>query len=187
MGSMLAFALWVTIFDNWRQLIGVPTGILHSQRLRAGSDPFFSTPPSEFVRAISWVLFAAAVLGGAYLFARYARGYFFPIIMFPMALVSFYGLNTFRIRLDPESVRIADGTISGVLEHFGTLTWVVILWTMFAALIICLYSLAWAPASIVVGIVYRRTLGREHIDESDFYQKLHERNVRRREANGNSA
>lgn len=185
-GIILGFALWVTIFDNWRQVIGVPTGYLHSERLRAGSDPFFTTPPSDFVRGITWVLFVGAVLAGAYLFARYARGYFGPIIAFPTALVLFYILNTFRIRLDPESVRIADVPIVGVVEHFSTLVWVAGLWCMFATLILCLYALAWAPASIVVGIVYRRTIGRENIQETDFYQKLHERNARRRETGNKS-
>lgn len=187
MGLIFGFALWVTIFDNWRQLIGVLTGVTHSAKMRAGSDPFFSTPPSDFVRTITWVLFVAAVLGGAFLFARYARGYFGPILVFPTALVMFYLLNTFRIRLDPESVRIADGPIVGVLEHFSTLIWVAGVWAMFAALVISFYALAWAPASIIIGIVYRRTLGKEHIEEADFYQKLHERNARRREANSNSA
>ena len=185
MGAMLAFVLWVTIFDNWRQVVGVLTGYLHSAKMQAGSDPFFETPASDTVRAITWVLYFAAVLAGAYLFARYARGYFAPIIAFPAALVSFYILNTFRIRLDPESVRIADGPIVGLVENFSTLIWVVGLWTTFAALILCIYALAWAPVSIILGILYRRTLGREVIHETDFYQKLRERNARHGEA-GNS-
>lgn len=186
-GTMLGFMLWVTLFDNWRQVIGVLTGYLHSAKMQAGSDPFFETPASDAVRAVTWVLFFATALAGAYLFARYTRSYLAPIIAFPTALVTFYILNTFRIRLDPESVRIADGPIVGIVENFSTLIWVAGLWTMFAALILCVYALAWSPAAIIFSIVYRRTLGREIIDESDFYQKLHERTARRREAGSNSA
>ena len=49
---------------------------------------------------VSFVLFGVVVLGGAYLFARYARGYLAPIALWPMAVIFFFVLNSFRMRFE---------------------------------------------------------------------------------------
>ena len=174
-GAMVAFPLWATVADNWRQLLGVPTGWIWDQELAIASDPFFSGDVSEPVRYVTWVLCGLAVLGGAYLFARYATGYVAPILIAPLALITFFTLNTFRLRMDVESVRIAAADIDGPIEIISTLFWVTGLYVSMATLLICLYLIAWAPAAIVMGIIYRRTLGKVVIEEPQIFKRLSER------------
>lgn len=174
-GAMVAFPIWATVFDNWRQLIGVPTGWIWNQELAIASDPFFSGEVSDTVRLISWVLCGLAVVGGAYLFARYATGYVAPILVAPLALIFFFTINTFRLRMDVESVRIAAADIDGPAEIISTLFWVVGLYVSMAILIISLFLIAWGPAAILVGIVYRRTIGKIEIEEPQIFKRLSER------------
>lgn len=174
-GAMLAFPIWATVFDNWRQMLGVPTGWLWNQELAIASDPFFSGEVSDTVRTITWVLCALAVVGGAYVFARYAMGYLAPIIVAPTALIFFFTINTFRLRMDVESVRIAAADIDGAAEIISTLFWVTGLYISMAILIISIYLIAWAPAAIVAGIIYRRTIGKIEIEEPQIFKRLSER------------
>src|SRR4051794_30818185 len=50
-GAVFALALWVTAFDNWRQLIG----LLVSKKDRWRSDPFLYGPPADAIRLVSFV------------------------------------------------------------------------------------------------------------------------------------
>lgn len=174
-GSMVVLALWLTIFDNWRQFIGVFSGVINDEDVQHASDPFLTAPPSDLVRGISMALFAVAIVGGAYMFARYARGYLGPIIVAPLSLVLFYVFNTFRVRFDVDSVRIAESEITGVLEIVGVLFWLIGLYATFALLMFSLYLTFWGPAAIVAAFVYRRTIGKEVIVEAPIFQRIHER------------
>lgn len=176
------FMLWATIFDNWRQLLGVITTYTHDAKTGRVSDPFYSTPASDVERTVSYVLFGLAVLGGALLFARYARGYWGPLLATPLSLVMYYVFNAFRVRLDVDSVRITDASITGVADIISTLFWVAGLWISFALLITCVYLLFWGPASIIVSLIYRSTVGKVVHQESEMFRIIRERSEARRRA-----
>jgi hypothetical protein len=173
-GAVFALALWVTAFDNWRQLIGLLVG----KKDRWRSDPFLYGPPADAVRAVSFVLFGLAVLGGAYLFARYARGYLAPIAIWPVAVIFFFVLNSFRMRFElvgPLSPYSVD--FSKVLDATMTFVWFGGFYLVMGLLIFCAYSIFWAPASILFAIIYRSTVGREKIEEPDMFRIMRERSA----------
>lgn len=174
-GAVIAFAVWATVFDNWRQLLGVPTGWLWNQELAVASDPFYSGEVGDSIRLVTWILCALAVVGGAYLFARYGSGYIAPILITPVALIIFFTFNTFRLRMDVESVRIAAAEFENPIEVISTLFWVTGLYVSMAILIICLYLMAWGPVSVLAAIIYRRTVGKVVIEEPQIFKRLSER------------
>ncbi len=174
--------LWVTAFDNWRQLLGAVSTYTHNEKTGQASDPFFSAVPGDFVRTVSYMLFGLMVLGTAYLFARYARGYWGPLVATPLALAMYYVFNAFRVRMDVDSVRIADSSITGVLDIVSTLFWIAGLWTSFALLILCVFLLFWGPASIVTSVLYRATAGKVVYEETDMFRKIRERSEARQQA-----
>lgn len=175
LGLHVLAGLWITVFDDWRKLLGVPSGFLQDTDTQIASDPFYVTPPSDFVRTITWILIIASVLGGAYLFARYTRSYVEPFLLGPLAVIGFFIINTFRVRLDVESVKIAYGTIETPVEIVSTLIWIAGLLVSLSFLILCFYLMLWAPIAFVISIVYRKTIGREPVVEAPIFDRLRER------------
>lgn len=175
--SLAATALWIGIFDNWRQVIGIPTGWLQDDKAQLASDPFYSGDVSDPVRAVSWILFFVAVIGGAYLFARFSRGYAEPLIFGPVGLVSFFVLNTIRLRYDVDSVRIAYGTIDSPLDVGLTLMWVMVLIISMGLIVSALYLMTWAPFALAFSIIYRKLINPQRYEESPFFEKIRERRM----------
>lgn len=174
-GCILFTMFWITAFDNWRQVLGVLTRYTHDQRRANQSDPFFAAPPDDIVRWLTYALIVGSILGAGYLFARYARGYWGPIVFTPVAVALYYIFNAFRLRLDVDSVRIADQDISGLWEIVSTLVWIVSIWAMFVLLIISAFTMLWGPVALVVSIVYRNTVGKVKYEEPDMFRKMRER------------
>lgn len=179
-GSIFVFGIWATVFDNWRQLLGRLVKVL-DEKSAWRSDPFLYGPPPDAVRAVTWLLLACVVLGGAYLFARYARGaYYLPVILWPLALTAFYALNALRMRfelvgpLSPSSVNFRDP-----FEAVTTMVWFLCFYWVMAFLIFCAFTLLWAPTAIVVALLYRNTVGRQHIEEPDMFRLVRERSATR--------
>ena len=170
-----ATVLWIAIFDNWRQVIGIPTGWIQDDKSQRASDPFYSGDIADPVRAVSWVLFLTTVIGGAYLFARFSRGYAEPLILGPVSLVSFFILNTIRLRYDVDSVRIAYGTIDSVLDVFLTLLWIGVLWISMGLIVFAMYLLAWAPFALLFSFVYRRIIRPPTYEEPPIFRRIRER------------
>jgi hypothetical protein len=177
-GSIIAFALWTTVIDNWRQMLG----FLVNERDRWRSDPYLYDPPADPLRAMTFILLGAAVLGGAYLYARYARGYLMPIVLTPVALITFYALNSFRMRFElegPLSERGVNWSDPG--QAVMTLIWFAMFYVVMTILIMSAWAILWGPASIVFSIIFRSTIGRERIEEPDIYRALRERSAARQE------
>jgi ABC-type nickel/cobalt efflux system permease component RcnA len=181
-GAVAAFMIWVTMFDNWRQILGVLTRYTHDERRSQQSDPFFAAQPDELVRYVSYALVVASVLGTAYLFARYARGYWGPLVATPLAVALYYIFNAFRLRFDVDSVRIADRSITGVWEIASTLVWIGGLWATFVLLICCAFIMLWGPVALVLSILYRTTIGKVEYQEPEMFRIMRERNESRRHA-----
>lgn len=175
------FLLWTTVFDNWRQLLGY----LMSEKNRWRSDPYLLDPPPDAVRIVTWVWLALAVLGGAMLYARYARGYLVPIVAAPVGLVLFYVLNSFRVRFElvgPLSDRAMD--LSQIGETIMILVWFAMFYVVIGVLIICAYAALWGPTSILIGLIYRNTFGRQRIEEPEMFRIMRERSLAREDKRG---
>ncbi len=179
-GILLAGAstiLWIAVFDNWRQVIGIPTGWVQDDKAQRASDPFYSGDVADPIRLVSWVLFFLAVIGGAYFFARFSRGYAEPIILGPIALVTFFVLNTFRLRFDVDSVRIAYGTIESPLDITTTLIWILVLWVSMGLITLAMYLMCWAPFALLFSIIYRKLISPEVYEEPPIYRRMRERRM----------
>jgi hypothetical protein len=174
--ALFVFSIWVTVFDNWRQLLGRLVKVMDAKDAWR-SDPFLYGPPPDAVRALSWILLGVTVLGGAFLFARYARGgYFIPVILWPVALTMFFALNEFRMRFEligPLSPRSVDFT--DLFEAVTTSIWFICFYFVMAVLIACAYILLWSPTAIVAALLYRSTIGRQRIEEPEMFRTLRER------------
>lgn len=177
-GAVGAFLLWATVLDNWRQLLG----LLVNEKERWRSDPYLLEPPSDIVRSITLVLFVVMVIGAAYVYARYARGYLMPVVLTPVAVVTFYALNNFRMRFEligPLSERGVDWSAPD--EALMTLIWFGMFYLVMAILIFSVFAIFWGPASIVISLIYRSTFGRERFEEPEMYRILRERSAKRDE------
>lgn len=170
------FVVWATVIDNWRQVIGY----LVDERNRWKSDLYQSAPPPDVVRVVTFVLLALSILGAAYLYARYARGYLIPIIAGPIGLVTFYALNGFRMRFDVVGSLWQGGVDwTDPVDLGATLTWFGVEQAIMFVLILSAFGLLWGPTAIIVSLIYRRTIGRETIDEPAMYRVLSERRIAR--------
>ncbi len=176
--AVVAFLVWATVIDNWRQLLG----LLVNEKERWRSDPYLLDAPSDVLRAVTLVLFGATVLGAAYLYARYARGYLIPIVVAPVGIVTFYALNNFRMRFElvgPLSDRGVDWSAPG--EALMTLIWFAMFYVVIAILIFSVFAMFWGPASILISLIYRSTIGRHRHQEPEMYRILRERSAERDE------
>lgn len=179
-----AAILWIGVFDNWRQVIGIPTGWVQDDKAQRASDPFYSGDVSDPVRAVSWILFMAAVVGGAYLFARFARGIAEPLILGPLSLISFFVLNTIRLRYDVDSVRIAYGTIESPIDIVLTLTWIAALIVSMGLIVSAMYLMVWSPIALVFSVIYRKLFNRQRYEEPPIYRRIRERRIERSHSSG---
>jgi hypothetical protein len=169
------FLIWATIFDNWRQLLG----FLVDAKDRWRSDLYLYEPPSDAVRAVTWSLLAIAIGGMGYLYARYARGYFIPIVCFFGGVVGFFVLNNLRMTFEPAgplSERGVDFSIP--LEAAMTFLWFAMFYAVMATLIFCAFGILWGPAALAIGIIYRLTIGRETVVEPEMFRLMRERSAR---------
>lgn len=167
-----AFMLWATVLDNWRQLLGY----MMSAKDRWRSDPYLYEPPPDVIRWLTFVLLGAAVLGMAWLYARHARGYVYPVLLAPLGLVLFFALNTFRTRFEvggPLSERGVDFSDPG--EAIMTLIWFGLFYVVMLVLIVSVFIMLWGPTAVVVGLLYRNTIGKVRIEEPDMFRLMRER------------
>jgi|GEM_PF-873626 len=96
LGIVLAFPVWVTLFDNWRQLLGYG----YSPAKRWQSDPFDTALTAEPIRGITVALLVAGLLGCALLYARHRGSIPLAVMWAAIGLACIYFLNPIRIRLD---------------------------------------------------------------------------------------
>jgi hypothetical protein len=183
LGTIGIFLVWTTVLDNWRQMLG----LLVDEKNRWKSDLYKSDPPADVVRIVTIALFFLSVLGASYLYARYARGYFMPIIAAPIGLVVFYALNGFRMRFDVVGALWQGGVDwSKIEEVVPTLAWFGVDQSILFVLILSAFALFWGPTAIIFSIIFRRTIGRETIHEPDMYRVLRERRIAREGQDANA-
>jgi hypothetical protein len=126
------------------------------------------------------VLFALAILGTAFLFARYARGYVIPILAGPLGFVMFYILNGLRMRFELIGP-LSDGSVdfSQADEAIMVFVWFAMFYVVFSIIVFCAFTAVWGPVAFVVSLLYRLTIGRERIVEPEMYRILRERSISR--------
>lgn len=170
LGIVGLFPVWVTLFDNWRQILGYS---LAPQR-RWQSDPFDTALTAALVRDITLVLLAAGLLGCALLYARHRGSIPLAVIAAALGLACFYFLNPIRIRLDVylygTQASLADPQ---PIDVGFILFWATGLYALIAGLIAAGAALLFAGVALPVHLVYRlATRGRVE-QEAPVYQVFH--------------
>ncbi|HET8626902.1 MAG TPA: hypothetical protein VFL91_05765 [Thermomicrobiales bacterium] len=102
LGLQVAFFVWVTLFDYWRQILGLTM----TSQTRDYSDPYVVPPVLAHhavaapLRAVSLALLVLGALGLALLFYRHVGGPFLPLGAFVVGLLFSALLGDARWRMD---------------------------------------------------------------------------------------
>ncbi|RIK37471.1 MAG: hypothetical protein DCC58_17945 [Chloroflexi bacterium] len=175
--------IWISIFDNWRQLLG----FLVDEKNRWRSDLYLYEPPSDAVRFVTWSLFVITLLGTASLFARYGSGYVLPLLISLGSIVLFFILNNLRMTFEPAGPLSERGVdYTDPLEALMTFVWFGIFYCVMATLLYSAFAIFWGPAAFVMALAYRTTIGRRKIEEPDMFRIIRERSSLRSTGDGRS-
>jgi hypothetical protein len=155
--ATLLLVVWVALFDNWRQLLGLflPAG------QRWMSDPFETAPTPWFFRMITLVLVTVSVGGSALIYAYHRGGLLLPLALVVPARAYVYFLDSIRQRTDV-LLRMAEGKLEGarLIDIVGTLYWTVGVSALIGSIVLAswlfLWGLAVPMARVLLWIATRR-------------------------------
>jgi hypothetical protein len=168
------FIAWTSLFDNWRQLNGLPyrlTGQFPSERIEYN-------PPSAEVRTITLVLLAISLVFAACLLARHVGGYGVQVVIFLGAVICWLPLFIVRQRLNVNLGLGFEGDASAPLDVLGYLLWVVMAWLIEILLILASYLTLLAVVALPVTLLLDLTRLRQPRvtkEAAPFFASLHER------------
>ncbi len=168
------FLAWVTIFDNWRQLLG----FLVDEKDRWRSDLYLYEPPSDVIRAVTWTLLALSVLGAAFLFAHYGDGFFLPLVISVVGVIMFFVLNNLRMTFEPAGPLSERGVdFTEPLQALMTFIWFAMFYAVMAILIYSAFAILWGPTAFLFALIYRSTIGRRKVEEPELFRLMRERSA----------
>lgn len=150
--ALVASALligWVSVVDNWRQLIGLPYRL--SQRFPSQRVEY--DPPSDTVRAITLVLLALSLLFVACLVARHVGGYVIQIVLLIGTLVFWTPLFALRQRFNVNLALGFEGNATDPLDVVGYLLWVVMAWLFEIVTLLLSYGALLAAVALPVTLL----------------------------------
>jgi hypothetical protein len=172
--STAVFIAWTSIFDNWRQLIGLPYRL--SQRFPSQRVEY--NPPSDDVRTVTFVLLGISLLFVACLVARHVGGVIIQFVLFLFAITFWAPLFIFRQRFDLNLSLGFEGSPTSLIDVGAYLLWLVGAWVLDIAVIAISYVAVLTLVSIPVTILLQLFRLREPkvTKEADsFFASLQER------------
>jgi hypothetical protein len=144
-----ALIAWISVFDNWRQLIGLPYRL--SQRFPSQRVEY--NPPSDDVRTVTYILLAVSLVLVACVVARHVGGIVIQLILF-MAAVTFWApIFAIRQRFDINLATGFEGKVTSPLDVIGYLIWVLMAWGIDIIVIVLSYVLMLSIVAIPVTIL----------------------------------
>jgi hypothetical protein len=147
------FIAWTSLFDNWRQLIGLPYRL--SQRWPSQRVEY--NPPSDDVRTITFILLAISLVLVACVVARHVGGVIIQILLF-MAAVTFWApIFAIRQRFDVNLSLGFEGSVTSPVDIAGYLLWVVMAWSLDIIVVLLSYVLLLSVVAIPVTILLEIT------------------------------
>lgn len=147
--SIAVFVCWVTLFDNWIQLVGDP----YRRSVPWSSARVIYNPVNPDIRLITWVILGISLVLGAAIFARNIGGYLLQLGLIVLTGVMWIPLFAFR---EQASFMISFGTehVTSSLSHFiGYVAFLLLTWTMGVAIIIASWTFAMAVVAPFVTLV----------------------------------
>jgi hypothetical protein len=154
--SFLVFVVWVSIFDNWRQLTALPfhwTRQWDYQRVQID-------PPSDDVRAMTFVLLAVALVIMACLVARHLGGYFLQSVLSVGAICAWLPFFVIRQRMSLDLAMGFTGSWRSINDVLAYLGYVAVAWAFDLGLIaisfVAMLALVSIPVTLVLDILRLR-------------------------------
>ena len=169
--SVLAFLVWGTFVDNWRQIIDLPYRL--SQRFPSKRVEFDPTP--DALRAVTFILIAASLIPVAALFARHIGGYFVQVVMLIGAVIMWAPLFAIRHRLDINLALGFGGDHTSPADIFGYAFYLLLDWAAVGLIVLASYLIAVSVVAIPTTLVLDLTRHRRPstTDEAaDFFADL---------------
>jgi hypothetical protein len=168
------FIVWTSLFDNWRQLIGLPYRLSQkwpSQRVEYN-------PPSHDVRTVTFILLGISLVLVACVVARHVGGVIVQILLF-MATVTFWApIFAIRQRFDVNLSLGFDGKPTSPVDIVGYLLWVLMAWSLDIVVIMLSYILLLSLVAVPITILLEITRLRQQkvTKEADsFFASLQDR------------
>jgi hypothetical protein len=140
---------WTSIFDNWRQLIGLPYRL--SQRFPSQRVEY--NPPSDDVRMVTFILLGISLLFVACLVARHVGGVIIQLLLLLAAITFWAPIFIFRQRFDLNLSLGFEGSPTSLIDVGGYLLWLVGAWALDIAVIAISYTALLAVVAIPVTIL----------------------------------
>jgi hypothetical protein len=172
--AVVVLIAWTSLFDNWRQLIGVPYRVTQ----RFASERVEINPPSAEVRTVTVVLLGLTLILVAALLARHVGGYLLQVVLLLGALVLFAPMFAIRQRLNVNLAFGFDGSWTSPLDVLGYMLFVTLAWLFEIALILVafavLVTLTALPVTVVLDILRLRR-PRATQEAADFYSSFSQR------------
>lgn len=147
--AVVAFVVWTSVLDNWRQLTAVPwraAQIYPSKRV-------LLDPPSGEVRFVTGMLLATAVILTACLIGRHVGGYVLQVILALGALILWLPLFIIRQRFSFNLALGIDGSWSSPADVAAYLSFVALSWGFDIGLIAVSFAFLAALTAIPVTLV----------------------------------
>jgi hypothetical protein len=166
--------LWVSLLDNWRQLIGEP----YRATRRFASERVQIDPPSTEVRTVTILLLAAAIVLLACLLARHVGGYLLQIVLLLGSVVLWAPLFAIRERLNVNLAFGFDGSWTSPLDVLGYALFVVLAWLFEITLILATGAVLLAAAALPITLaldLLRLRRPRDSDEAAAFFGSLSQR------------
>lgn len=152
-GTTSLLFLWVTLFDNWRRLLGY---IVFTGRDYA-TDLLSTEATPEGLRTVSLALLAVSVISLALVYARHMGSYAFLILTALFAPVFMFTFNEIRISSDVY-LRLTEFSLTdaNAVDVVSIVFWSMGMYVIIAAVVLAgfltLLALAALPARIIYGL-----------------------------------
>jgi hypothetical protein len=150
-GATVFGFVWITVFDNWRQMLGY----LVQERLRYRADPLEAAVVGDGVRTVSLVLLGLSVVALAAVYARNRGAFVFLVISLVFAPLYAFVFNEVRMRADV-FLRVSDTALaSGDLVDIGfVLFWTSGLLIIIATVVVTAYLFLFAVVTFPIRVIY---------------------------------
>jgi hypothetical protein len=148
--STVLLLLWVTVLDNWRQLLGywIPA------HRRWMADPIEAAVTPDALRYITLALVAVSIVSLALVYGRYRGPYSFLVLAMIFLPVYAYVFNQIRIRADV-FLRQAENSLRNpeLLDTGFVLFWTAGLVVIIASVVLASYLMMFAVVALPVRFV----------------------------------
>lgn len=182
--STALFFLWVTVFDNWRQLLAyvVITGREYA------ADPFERAATPEMLRWVSLALLVVSIVSLAMLYARHMGAYVFLIISVIFAPIFMFTFNEIRISADA-FLRLSEHALENpqLLDAGAIVFWSAGMFVIIAGVVMAAYLTFFSLVALPLRIIYGLTQAPKEEGLARIYESYERRARDSRSQNNDSS